>query len=70
MNNNNNSSLVVGSTFTIASDYTSPIGCFFRAGHRFTIVSIGEVHCWAQADICGSLILVTRGQLRDAGIGA
>jgi hypothetical protein len=32
MNNKNTSSLVVGSTFTIASDYTSPIGCFFSSG--------------------------------------
>ena len=69
MNNTNNTApLAVGTTFTCAADFTTPIGCSFRKGHKFTIVSIGSVNCRAAAEICGTLVWVTRGDLRDAGI--
>jgi hypothetical protein len=57
-------SLTVGARVTCSADFTSPIGASFRAGHGFTVESIGTVNIRLRADVCGSVVWIALGDGR------
>lgn len=50
--------LAAGDRVTCSAAFTSPIGASFRAGHGFTVESVGEVNIRLRADICGSVVWI------------
>lgn len=52
--------LTAGDRVTCSAGFTSLIGASFRAGHAFTVESVGEVNIRLRADVCGSVVWIAK----------